>query len=416
MAISVMWKTVSEACNLACDYCYYSHCGGQPKDIQRIEPHVLETFIRDYMGLSNGVAAFAWQGGEPLLAGLPFFEQVVSLQARYAPPGTSIANAVQTNGTLVTEEWARFLKRYNFLVGVSIDGPKSIHDARRVTHAGGGSFDRVMRGVDRLNAHQVEYNVLTVIHPGNVGRVKELLDFYRDHEFRWVQFIPAMAFAAQHVEQTGSYEITPEQYGEFLCQAFDEWYGEEFPRFSIRTFDSVLSLYMNRDPGFCVLSKTCGQTLVLEQNGDAYPCDFFMNEDWKLGNVAQDSIAELLASPAMRRFATLKPTLPTECQICKWKSVCHGGCPRNRVYGDGGEVAPDYFCAAYKRFYSYAEERMQRLALRLRKRLFDERIESMRDRDVGRNDLCPCGSGQKYKRCCQPLQEAGWRSLNVYSG
>ncbi len=407
MTIGVMWKTVSEACNLACEYCYYSHCGGQPKEILRIEPRVLESFIRDYMNLSDGSASFAWQGGEPLLAGLSFFEEVVALQAQYAPPGTSIGNAVQTNGTLITEEWARFFLQYNFLVGVSIDGPKSIHDARRVTHSGVGSFDRVMRGVAHLNRYQVEYNVLTVIHPGNVRRVRELMDFYRDNDFRWVQFIPSMAFSAQEVQQSGSYEITPDEYGDFLCEAFEYWYDEEYPRFSIRMFDSVLSLYMNRDPGFCVLSKTCGQTLVLEQNGDAYPCDFFMGADWRLGNVGEQSIAELLASPAMRRFATLKPTLPVACQSCQWKSVCHGGCPRNRVYGEGGEVAPDYFCAAYKRFYSYAEERMQRLALRLRKRLFEE--QSVRVRDVGRNDPCPCGSGHKYKHCCQPLQETGWR-------
>ena len=407
MAIGVMWKTVSEACNLACDYCYYSHCGGQPNEILRIEPRVLESFIRDYMNLSDGSASFAWQGGEPLLAGLPFFEEVVALQAQYAPPGTSIGNAVQTNGTLITEEWALFFKQYNFLVGVSIDGPKSIHDARRVTHSGAGSFERVMRGVAHLNRYKVEYNVLTVIHPGNVRRVRELMDFYRDNDFRWVQFIPSMAFSAQAVQQSGSYEITPDEYGDFLCEAFEYWYDEEYPRFSIRMFDSVLSLYMNRDPGFCVLSKTCGQTLVLEQNGDAYPCDFFMDADWRLGNVGEQSIAELLASPAMRRFATLKPTLPESCQSCQWKSVCHGGCPRNRVYGEGGEVAPDYFCAAYQRFYSYAEERMQRLALRLRKRLFEE--QSGRVRDVGRNDLCPCGSGHKYKRCCQPLKEMDWR-------
>lgn len=407
MTVSVMWKTVSESCNLACDYCYYSHCGGQPKTVQRIAPHVLDSFIRDYMSQSAGTASFAWQGGEPLLAGLPFFEEVVSLQARYAPPGTSIGNAVQTNGTLITEEWARFLKHYNFLVGVSIDGPKSIHDARRVTHAGGGSFDRVMRGVAHLNRYNVEYNVLTVIHSGNIKRVKELMDFYRENDFSWVQFLPAMAFSAQGIEQTGTYEVTPKEYGEFLCETFDYWYGEEYPRFSIRLFDSVLSMYMNRDPGYCVLSKTCGQTLILEQNGDAYPCDFFMHSDWKLGNVAEQSIAELLASPAMHRFSALKPNLPVECQVCQWKSVCYGGCPRNRVYGEGGEVAPDYFCSAYKRFYKYTEERFQRLAMRLRKRLFEE--NNSERRDLGRNDLCPCGSGHKYKRCCQPLREAGWQ-------
>ena len=406
MAISVMWKTVSEACNLACDYCYYSHCGGQPKQIERIDPLVLEKFIREYMSQSSGSASFAWQGGEPLLAGLPFFREVVSLQAHYARKGTVIANGVQTNGTLITEDWAKFFKQYNFLVGVSMDGPKEIHDSRRVTHSGSGSFDRVMRGVEYLNQYGVEYNILTVVHPGNVRKVRELMDFYRANNFRWVQFLPSMAFEAQHIEQSGRYEITPEEYGEFLCETFDIWYEEEIPGLSIRMFDSVLAMYMNRAPGFCILAETCGQTLVLEQNGDAYPCDFYMHSDWRLGNVGENSIAELLASPAMRKFSTLKPQMPVACQQCEWKSVCHGGCPRNRVMGSDGEVAPDYFCAAYKRFYQYADERMQNLAVRLRKQLFEENAVS--GVSVGRNDSCPCGSGKKYKRCCQPLHESDW--------
>lgn len=202
-SIGVMWKTVSEACNLACDYCYYSRCGGKPGKIDRIEYDVLEKFIKEYMAISNGVAKFAWQGGEPLLAGLEFFEKVVELQAKYAPPHTMISNSLQTNGTLLNDEIAQFLKKYNFLVGVSLDGPKEINDARRITGSGAGSFDRVMRGIELLRKHEVDFNILTVIHENNVNKAKELMEFYQREKFTFVQFIPCMDFRAQETDAKG---------------------------------------------------------------------------------------------------------------------------------------------------------------------------------------------------------------------
>ncbi len=410
MSVSVMWKTVSEACNLACDYCYYSRCAGQPHKVQQIDPGMLEKFIKDYMAYvhqTDGVAVFAWQGGEPLLAGIDFFREVVRLQARYAWPNTVISNSVQTNGTLITDEWARFFKKYKFLLGVSLDGPQHIHDARRVDHAGHGSYERVMRGVAHLNRHQVEYNVLTVVHQGNVHHVEELMDFYLEHRFAWLQFIPAMEFKAQNIEQEPTYEITSAEYGKFLCDVFDRWIGDGEPKFSVRLFDSVLSLHMNRKAGYCILGETCDKSLVLELNGDAYPCDFHIHEDWKLGNVGRNTVRELLQSEKMRQFLTMKPTLPKACRQCRWNAVCHGGCPRNRRVLDTGELGTDIFCAAYKQFFAYSETRMTNLALRTRRRLFEAGMET--HREIGRNELCPCGSGQRYKNCCQPFYESGWK-------
>lgn len=412
LAVSVMWKTVSEACNLACDYCYYSRCGGQPKKINLIDFGMLEKFIKEYMEFvhsSGDAAVVAWQGGEPLLAGLDFFRKVVYLQSKYAFPNMVISNSIQTNGTLITDEWAKFFKQYNFLVGVSLDGPKNIHDIRRVTHNGSGSFDHVMRGVQHLNRHHVDYNVLTVLHSGNVKQGKELIEFYRTHGFHYVQFLPMMEFQAQSIQQPATYEITPQEYGDFLCEVFDEWYQEDFPTMYERLLDSVLSVYMNRDPGYCILNKMCGQSLILEQNGDAYPCDFHIHPNWKLGNVGVDSLKDILQSERMRLFASLKPKLPEECQTCKWNSVCHGGCPRNRTQQDNGEAGTDYFCASYKQFYAYSENKMKKLALRLRKRLFYENA-GMKP-DIGRNDSCPCGSGGKYKHCCLGLVQLDWRTV-----
>ncbi|KGM45769.1 radical SAM protein [Neobacillus niacini] len=404
--ISVMWKTVSEDCNLACDYCYYSTCGGKPgPKINRIDSGILEKFIKEYMEMSNGAATFAWQGGEPLLAGLDFFKEVVTLQAKHAPKHTMISNTLQTNGTLINDEWADFFKKYNFLIGVSLDGPKEIHDARRITSRGQGSFDRVMRGINHLRKQQVDFNVLTVVHKGNVAKAAELLNFYESEGFPFVQFIPCMDFRSQEVDFPGNYEITPEEYGEFLCKAFDYWYNNGEPRTSIRFFDEMLNVYVNRDPGLCIHRASCPQTIILEQNGDAFPCDFFIDSDWKIGNVATHSIEEILSHPLYEKFLKMKPTLPEPCKSCEWKKLCHGGCPRNRKWSDDlmtSEV--DYFCASYKQVYGYADERMSKLGDKVRARLFQQNVERyFKGKLPQRNDHCPCGSGKKYKQCCVTL-------------
>lgn len=404
--ISVMWKTVSEDCNLACDYCYYSTCGGKPgPKINRIDSVILEKFIKEYMERSNGAASFAWQGGEPLLAGLDFFKEVVTLQAKYAPKHTIISNSLQTNGTLINEEWASFFKKFNFLIGVSLDGPKEIHDARRVTSRGTGSFDRVMRGIHHLRQHQVDFNILTVVHKGNVNKAKELLAFYESEGFPFVQFIPCMDFRSQEVDFPGNYEITPKEYGAFLCEAFDYWHNDGKPRTSIRFFDDMLSVYVNRESGLCIHRVTCPQTIILEQNGDAFPCDFFIDQDWKIGNVATHSIEEILYHPLYDKFLKLKPTLPDPCKTCEWKKLCHGGCPRNRKWGEDLQTSKvDYFCSSYKQIYRYADDRMKQLGDRVRKQMFEQNVERyFKGKMPTRNDPCPCGSGKKYKQCCSEI-------------
>jgi len=400
---SVMWKTVSEDCNLACDYCYYSTCGGKPgTKINRIDPQLLEKFIREYMAMSRGVASFAWQGGEPLLAGLDFFRQVVFLQAKYAPPNTVIANALQTNGTLITERWAEFFKTYNFLIGVSLDGPREIHDARRVDSQGNGSFGRVMRGISHLRERNVDFNILTVLNKTNVRKAAELFAFYKEQKFGFLQFIPCMSFQSQNIDQPGEYEITPEEYGDFLCEAFDHWYNNGNPEMSIRFFDNMASVYAHRQAELCVHRNTCPMTIILEQNGDAFPCDFYIHPDWKLGNVGTDSLQDILKHPRLSQFLFKKPNLPEQCRSCEWLKLCHGGCPRNRGWNDAANTAKtDYFCQSYKQIYAYAHERMQTLADRLRRNRFAFGIKQYyRGKMPYRNDPCPCGSGLKFKQCC----------------
>jgi len=401
-----MWKTVSTDCNIACDYCYYSACHGSPRVAgKRIDFAVLDKTIREFMAASKGAVGFAWQGGEPLLAGLPFFETVVALQARHAPPNTAIGNAIQTNGTLLDDAWARFFRQYSFLVGVSVDGPKEVHDRHRTTVTGKGTHDLVMRKIEHLRRHRVDFNILTVLHQDNVHRARDLMAFYAREGFDYVQFIPGMDFAAQSPGTPARYLVTPEQYGAFLCDVFDVWYGDGAPRMSVRLFDDLLSVYAGREAGSCKHRRNCSHTLVLEQNGDAYPCDFYIAEEWKLGNVSGESVADIAQRPRYREFMALKEKLPQQCRACTYLHLCHGGCPRDRGWdGSGRPATPDYFCAAYKRLFEHAHQRLALLARSLRVGWLREHARAGVPWP-GRNDECVCGSGRKFKRCCGPLRD-----------
>lgn len=404
--LGVMWKTVADDCNLACDYCYYSRGGGRPASGRhRIDHALLESTIREYMARSRGAVCFAWQGGEPLLAGLQFFEEAVALQVRHAPPGATISNVLQTNGTLLNDGWARFFRRYNFLVGVSIDGPREIHDAHRVTATGKGSFDLVMRKIGRLRRHDVDFNILTVLHQGNVGRPRELMEFYAQADFRYVQFIPGMDFRSDEPGTPARYLITPEEYGEFLRATFDLWYNGGNPVMSVRFFDNMLGLYAGRRAEICTHSRTCPATLVLEHNGDAYPCDFYMGGEWRLGNIGTARLDTLLSHLSYLRFRCLKERLPEQCRRCEWLKFCYGGCPRNRERdASGNAIGADYFCASYREFFAHAHEKLSSLALKLRAQWLLDHVRSSHDWP-GRNQPCVCGSGRKFKQCCAPLRE-----------
>ncbi|OMD41827.1 anaerobic sulfatase maturase [Paenibacillus odorifer] len=402
--LHVMWKTVSEDCKLTCDYCYYSTAGGHPQQpIRVMDTELQERFIAQYMKRSSGIATFSWQGGEPLLAGLPYFERVISLQAKYAPPHTMISNALQTNGTLIHEKWAKFFKRYNFLVGISVDGPESIHDAHRITGSGKGSYDLVMRGICHLQNEGVDYSILTVIHEDNVMKPDELMAFYQVQQFPYIQFIPCMDFVSQKSDMPGRFRITPEQYGVFLCRTFDLWYNEGDPELPIRIFENMLLVFLHREAELCVHNSCCPKMMVLETNGDAYPCDFFIDEEHRLGNISQTDLEVLLASPVYDDFLLMKPDMKESCHKCEYLSFCNGGCPRNRNWldvKDRNEV--DYFCHSYKMFYSHTYERMMMLANRLRSEQLMEFRKNAKSLP-GRNEPCLCGSGKKFKNCCQPL-------------
>ncbi|MEH7254217.1 anaerobic sulfatase maturase [Neobacillus niacini] len=400
---SVLIKTVSEACNLACDYCYYSSCNGIPNPINKVEDKTLEKFIREYMTIKRGIVPFAWQGGEPLLAGLDFFKKVVHFQAKYAPNNTIISNSIQTNGLLINKEWATFFKQFGFLVGVSLDGPEQIHNKRRVTHAGKGSFKLTMRGIQYLKEESVEFNILTVLHEDNIFKAAELMNFYQDNGFTHIQFLPGMDFRAQETNKSAKYLITPKQYGDFLCETFDVWYNDGFPIMSVRFFDNMLAVYLHQQAELCIHQETCPKSLIFEQNGDAYPCDFYINEDYKLGNVNEVPLEQLLDNSRMDNFLMKKQYLSEKCKSCEFIHLCNGGCPRNRVSNDH-DIAIEYFCESYQQFYRYAHERMLQVANNIKR----ERIHTFRNTGNNlpkRNEMCLCGSQKKYKNCCYKLLE-----------
>ncbi|SEO89708.1 uncharacterized protein SAMN04488134_11622 [Amphibacillus marinus] len=398
---SVMWKTVSEACNLACDYCYYSTCAGRAGKAKQIDKRTLAKFIKEYMEMSHGLVNFVWQGGEPLLAGIDFFETVIYYQKKYSTKYKRAKNSVQTNGILINQRWADFFAEHNFFVGVSLDGPKEINDQRRVTRSGQPSFNLVIRGLNYLRSAGVEFNILTVIHETNVRHGKALMAFYLEEGFSHVQFIPCMDFKAQHLEQPGVFAITAKEYGEFLCEVFDYWYNDGYPTLSIRFFDNLLTAYLNYTPEHCVQQEACPRTIVFEQNGNAYPCDFYMDEHYLLGNITENSFREIASHANMEKFLLEKPSLPAQCQNCEFLTLCHGGCPRNRLSSDN-EAGVEYFCESYQQIYRYAEQRMQALANRIKHDKLLALIHAGYPLPL-KAGPCTCGSGKAFTSCCESL-------------
>jgi len=403
-ALSVMFKTVSTDCNLDCAYCYSRESLERTRVRRRLDMRILEEFLPAYMSYVRDVkmASMSWQGGEPTLAGLSFFERVVALQAAYAEPGTLISNALQTNAVLLDEAWGAFLRRYNWLVGVSLDGPEEVHNALRTDRGGRGSFACVLRGIDILRCHGVDFNILCVLGPHNVGRASEVMAFFRRHRFTHIQLIPAMNFQAIQPDRPPAFLITPAQYGAFLVEAFDAWYEAGSPTISVRIFDNFLQSYLGVPNDMCVHAGTCDAGIVVEWDGSAYPCDFYIHPAWKLGNVLDTPLTELASGAARRAFVGQKVPLPEECSRCEWLRVCKSGCPRNRSTTEG-VPAPDYFCESYKQFFAHAHVRLEELKAAIeRKQRYLQVVQlgSNGGAMAGRNDPCPCGSGRKHKGCC----------------
>ncbi len=411
----IMVKPTGPVCNLACEYCFYLDKDSLYPSTQsfRMDEALLEEFIRQYIECQRGpVVPFAWQGGEPTLMGLDFFQKVVALQERYLPAGWRAENALQTNGTLLTEEWCDFLRDNGFLVGISLDGPPELHDAYRHTKQGGSTADAVLRGLHLLQGKGVEYNVLCVVNNVNAKAPLDVYRFFQEQGIQHVQFIPLVEHLGDGT--VSSRTVDGRSYGRFLTVIFNHWAAQDLGKIFIQMFEECLSVWVGYGAHLCVFAKTCGRAMILEHNGDLYACDHFVFPEHRLGNLSEQPLSKLIEKPEQRLFGANKyEGLPPYCTQCPVQFMCNGGCPKNRILtAPGGEAGLNWLCSGYRQFFTYVAPFMEDFATLFREQASanamgeqaSERLSTMW-RAVGRNDPCPCGSGLKYKKCCQPYMD-----------
>lgn len=372
-----MVKPAGSACNLDCAYCYYLdkaaiYGGREP----RMDFDLLERYIQQYIeGTDADTVTFVWHGGEPLMAGYDWFVRAMELQQRYAA-GKRIVNTLQTNGTLVDERWCDLFRANNFLIGVSLDGPQDIHDAFRRNRRGEGTFDRVMETVDMMRRHGVEYNILATVNARSAGRGAEVYRFLRSVT-DFIQFLPVsehvimeQGAARPHIVPPATegavpapWSVSAAAFGEFMCDVFDVWVREDVGRCFVQLFDATLANYMNVPPGVCSMCETCGETLVVEHNGDVYPCDHFVYPEYLLGNIGHATLRDIFGSERQLQFGLAKRnTLPRECLRCQYRPLCHGECPKHRfATAKSGETGLNALCAGYKLFFRHTQLYMERM-------------------------------------------------------
>lgn len=419
-AFHVMMKPRGAICNLDCKYCYFlAKEDLYPGSRFRMSDDLLEEYVRQYIDAQQvPEVTFAWQGGEPTLMGLEFFQKAVELQKKYRKPDTRIYNSLQTNGTLLDADWCRFFHENDFLIGLSLDGPRALHDAYRVDKGGKPTFDAVMGAAEMMQASEVEFNILTTVHAANAEHPVEVYRFMRDVvKTRFLQFIPIVERDNETGYQEGTEvterSVTGKQYGRFLIRIFDEWVRRDVGKMYVQIFDVSLAAWSGQSPGLCIFMETCGDALALEHNGDLYACDHYVEPDYLLGNITEIPMMEMVLSEQQRAFGQAKlDTLPQYCLSCDVRFICNGGCPKNRIITTpDGEPGLNYLCEGYKAFFHHIDGPMRFMANELhhrrapanvmsfiRQREADRRKQE-RFRTVGRNDPCPCGSGLKFKRC-----------------
>lgn len=362
---------------------------------------VLEEVIRSYMSTEQPRYAFAWQGGEPALMGVEFYRRVVELQKNHGSWGAVVSNSLQTNATLIDRQLAHHLSKYRFLVGVSLDGPAQMHDRYRCTRGGRGSFKDVMRGISLLRQNRVEMNALTVITDTQVHKARELYRFLRDQHFTYHQYIPCVEFQQDGKPQP--FTIKGEEWGDFLCELYDEWSRWDARRVSVRLFDSIMSRLVNNVSTVCHMGSDCRHYFVVEHNGDVYPCDFYVRPQFKLGNVMESSWVQMWSSQLYADFAARKAWRPEPCKECEFWWLCLGDCPRHRRGVVDHSARVSWLCKGYRQFFSHALKGLKEMAHLLRDGDCLEDLQPGHGASLaktGRNALCPCGSGLKYKRCC----------------
>lgn len=426
-----MTKPIGPICNLDCKYCFYLEkeklYAGERK--WAMPEDVLERYIEQYIRAqpSEGVS-FAWQGGEPTLLGVDYFRKVVDLQKKHAN-GRRIENALQTNGTLLDDEWCAFLGENGFLVGLSIDGPRELHDVYRVDKKQQPTFDLVLRGLECLKTHRVEFNTLTVVNRANSQKPLEVYRFLKSIGSGFIQFIPLVERLPQtRLKVLGldlaepsvlddperppvtDWSVRSVDYGQFLVSIFDEWVRRDVGRVYVQHFDVALGNWSGMGSALCVFAETCGAALAIEHNGDLYACDHYVYPQYKLGNILNHSLGEMATSARQAQFGSYKAdSLPDYCRRCEVKFACNGECPKHRfIPTPDGQDGLNYLCAGYKRFFNHIDPYMKTMSELLRRQqppamimqIIADRERMRATSGIGPNEPCPCGSGRKFKKCC----------------
>lgn len=436
---SLLIKPASADCNLACDYCFYlDHHSMFPESrIHRMSLDTLEAMTRTYLQTSQPQYVFAWQGGEPTCMGLDFFRHATALQTRHAPPHATLCNGLQTNATLIDDAMAAHFAAYRFLLGVSLDGPPAMHDTYRKTRGGEGSHALVLRGIEHLHHHAVEFNILVLVSKANVAHAREVYTYLCEQGFLHHQYIPCVEFAPDGTPLP--YTITGADWGAFLCGLYDAWRPGDTRRVSIRLFDSLVEYFVNGRRNTCSMGRDCRQYFVVEHDGGVYPCDFYVHPGWKLGEVGRDDWTTLQGSGLYQRFGRRKARWHRTCEACAYLPVCAGDCLKNRLRRDPDPVEGDprqrsWLCEGWKMFYAHALDGLRTLAGEVlashppaaypappspgadRAALSGAGTPPVRppaaksgrpsstvtnpDAPPPPNAPCPCGSGRKFKRCC----------------
>ncbi|MBU2497980.1 MAG: anaerobic sulfatase maturase [Proteobacteria bacterium] len=407
----IFTKPIGSICNLNCDYCYYLskkqlYPAGEsfpmPED-------TLEDYIVQHIDASpDSVINFSWHGGEPTLLGIDYFRKIIALQRKHKPPDRRITNGMQTNGTILSEEWCRFLAKEGFSVGLSLDGPQEMHDKYRLTKDGKPTHKQVMRGFKLLRQQGITPDILCVVNAHNVQYPTSVYRFFKEIEAQYIGFLPLVELQPEAENGVSPITVPAEAFGEFLCTIFDEWQDRDIGQVKVQIFEEAAKTAFEQEHELCLFRQTCGDIPVMEYNGDCFSCDHFVNADHHLGNIRETPLIELLESPKLIAFGQDKlNTLPHYCQGCEVLAMCHGECPKNRfIRTPDGEEGLNYLCAGYKRFFNHSRPFVRELAALWRRQTLEQQKPNAEGgahpvrTKTGRNDPCPCGSGKKYKKCC----------------
>lgn len=401
MAFHVMAKPTGAQCNLHCDYCFFLEKAGlYPGSKFRMSDATMEEYVKQTIASQNtSEITIAWQGGEPTLMGLDFFKRVIAVEQKCMKSGTRIVNTLQTNGVLLSDEWCEFLYANKFLIGLSLDGPKYLHDKFRHDKQNNSVFEKVMSALRLMQKHNVEFNILCTVNSENSKYPLEVYKFFRDEcDAQYFQFIPIVELDKN--KNITNRTVDGKQYGKFLIKIFDEWVARDVGKTFVQFFDGVLAAYIRGFSSLCVLRPTCGEGVALEHNGDVYSCDHFVDPDYLLGNLNKVSIDKLVFSEQQQQFGAKKSNLPKKCKNCEFCFTCYGECPKNRIVALPNEDARlNYLCEGLKLFFAHTKKHMQDMAALLKSGRPAAEIMQHKGK-IGRNDLCLCGSGLKYKKCC----------------